>query len=88
MIKNFLCRLTSVKVIRYRKSMSAEFCEKIFLESKQMFSLAGVINKYPGDFSFSVRCLQSAGSVRRRTGLALAVFTGCSQRLPPGTLKK
>ena len=39
------------------KSVSAEFCEKIFLESKQVFSPSGVISKYPGNFSLLIKCL-------------------------------
>lgn len=37
--------------------MSAEFCEKIVLQSKQVFSPSGVINKYTGNFILLIKCL-------------------------------
>lgn len=55
-MRSFLYRLVFVKMSQY-KVHESEFCEKIFLESEQMFTPSGLINKYRGNFMLSVKNL-------------------------------
>lgn len=41
------------------KGRESEFCENVFLESKQMFTPSGLINKYTGNARLSVKNLYS-----------------------------
>jgi hypothetical protein len=57
-MRSFLYRLVLIKMSQY-KGRESEFCENVFLESKQMFTPSGLINKYTGNARLSVKNLYS-----------------------------